>query len=384
VSKFNAQKYQFEHSRAKVKFYIDFLARYLKMLLSMGETVDEVHIWDVFCGRGIYENGYKGSAIKALETIHRVQKETKSKVSVTLHLNDIKREHTNAIKEYNKDKTWLCNIEYSNEDASDWMKTKAELWKGNKNYKIRNILFIDPYGYKQINRDILERLVVSGHADVLLFLPISFMYRFTEYAIEEDANSGALPLRALIEQLFDTNHPIRNGENMNVHQYIDYLTEAFRFGKKCYATNFSLERDKRNYFALFYMSKSLMGFEKIVEAKWEIDELNGCGFSLPKRMREIFEEEWAFERKNELYNQLYILLVGILSSGEEVTNATIYEKVLEQGFLPKHAKLVLEELQNQGLLLCIKKDTGEEAPKKSFYLHYKYYRKPCAIYVYKR
>ena len=41
--------------------------------------------------------------------------------------------------------------------------------------------------------------------------------------------------------------------------------------------------------------------ERIIEAKWDLDEDNGCGFSLQPQMGSLFEDQWKIERRNEMY-----------------------------------------------------------------------------------
>lgn len=380
-----AQDYQYAHSIAKVHFYETFLNKYLRMLLSM-PNIDEVHIYDVFCGRGIYANGHKGSALHSLDVINTILREKTKAPKVTLHLNDINKEHTETIQEHisKLSKAPLCHVEYSNIDAQEWLLSHRDMWRHTHNYRNRNILFLDPYGYKQIDPQVLSDLVLDCHADVLLFLPISFMYRFTQYAFNEDANNGAKPLRAFIESFFDEHHPIRTSSDLNVRQYIDYLTEAFSFGNQCYSSSYHIERDKHNYFSLFYMSKSLMGFEKIIEAKWDLDEENGCGFTLQPEMGSIFEEQWKIERRKEMYYKLHLLLVNLLSNAKKATNAIVYQYILRNEYLPRHAKIILTEMQKRGEIDCFRTDTGALAPQGTFYLNYRYYAKPCAIIAYNK
>ena len=384
MSRKAAQNTQLAHSLAKVQFYETFLNKYLRMLLSMS-NIDEVSIYDVFCGRGVYENGTEGSSLRALSIVNSILAEKKSAPHVTLYLNDIKREHTESVRNCinSKNEITACSIRFSNSDALELMQSLVHQWRFSHNYKKRNILFIDPYGYKAIDPKVLRSLVMDCHADVLLFLPVSFMYRFTEYSFHEDASNGAKPIRAFIESFFPNEHPIHQA-GLGVHQYINYLTEAFSFGYQCYSASYHIERNDHNYFSLFYMSQSLMGFEKVIEAKWELDEQNGCGFKLPPKMRDLFEEQWKYERQKEMYHKLQILLIGLFTSAcSRITNATIYKFVLQHEFLPRHAKLILSEMQKSGCLECYKMDTGEQAPKGSFYLNYRYYSKPCAVFAYR-
>ena len=384
MSRKAAQKTQLAHSLAKVQFYQTFLNKYLRMLLNM-TNIEEVHIYDVFCGRGVYENGTEGSALRALYVINQILSEKEHAPQVTLHLNDICKEHTlsviNAINK--KNELTYCSIHTTNMPAEQLMQELANKWQSHHHYKRRNILFIDPYGYKMIDPEVLRALVLDCHVDILLFLPVSFLYRFTGYAFHEDASTSVKPLREFIESLFPDKHPIRM-EGLGVQQYINYLTDAFSFDNQCYSASYHIERRDHNYFSLFYMSKSLMGFEKIIEAKWELDEENGCGFQLPPQMRDLFEEEWKAERKKEMFESLRLLLTNLLTSTcKKITNDIVYRYILQHEFLPRHAKIILSDMQKKGQLECYKMDTGQPAPKGSFYLNYRYYTKPCAVFVYK-
>lgn len=384
MSRKAAQNTQLAHSLAKVQFYETFLNKYLRMLLSM-PSVDEVNIYDVFCGRGVYENGTEGSSLRALSIINQILSEKKHAPQVTLHLNDICEVHTQSVRNAinQKNEISYCDLQITNINAEQLMQSLADQWRISHHYKCRNILFIDPYGYKTINPQVLRSLVMDCHADILLFLPVSFMYRFTEYAFHEDATMGAKPIRAFIESFFPDEHPIRRA-GLGVQQYINYLTEAFSFNHQCYSASYHIERNDHNYFSLFYMSQSLMGFEKVIEAKWELDEQNGCGFQLPPKMRDLFEEQWKYERQKEMYQKLQLLLTGLFTSAcSRITNATIYKFVLQHEFLPRHAKLILAEMQKNGYLECYKMDTGEQAPKGTFYLNYRYFTKPCAVFAYR-
>ena len=58
-----------EHSIAKVELINTYLAAYLRILER--SPVDEVHIFDLMCGEGVYENEEKGTAYEVLHTVKR-------------------------------------------------------------------------------------------------------------------------------------------------------------------------------------------------------------------------------------------------------------------------------------------------------------------------
>lgn len=62
------------HSEAKVEFFKKYLERYLRILY-LAPSVDEINIFDVFCGTGIYDNAKKGSPIVAFDVIKNLRNE---------------------------------------------------------------------------------------------------------------------------------------------------------------------------------------------------------------------------------------------------------------------------------------------------------------------
>ena len=56
------------HSEAKVKLFGDYIQKYLNIICNDGYT-KAIHIIDLFCGPGIYENGGEGSPIIALKKV---------------------------------------------------------------------------------------------------------------------------------------------------------------------------------------------------------------------------------------------------------------------------------------------------------------------------
>ena len=117
----------------------------------------------------------------------------------------------------------------------------------------RNFIFIDPYGYKDIHKNIFQRLMKNGKTEILLFLPISFMHRFRNYAFNDKANKGALPLKLFISEFFPESHPVRNEEEMDVIEYIEALTEAFSINNTYYTTNYFIERTMQSNYAYLFL-----------------------------------------------------------------------------------------------------------------------------------
>ena len=362
------------HSKAKVDFYKTYLERYVA-ILCQSQFIKHIRIYDVFCGMGIYEDGGKGSPVVAYDTIkdicnaHTIRYNTE----ITLTINDISPARITKVKEYiNSHKHQYCKVRPFNLDVNllfEKILPEIDTTSGDT----RNLVFIDPYGYKDIKKDLLLNLMKNGYTEVILFLPISHMQRFTSAAIQdEESITQYEPLRNFVYSFFpDIHHPIRQ-KTVKAKDYIQYLANALKFGNQYYATSYYIERDKANCFALFFISSNIFGFEKILETKWKLDEEHGDGFKLPEATQNLFAEEFALEAKNENAKRLKSILENALK--RPLSNKEVYELVVRNEFLPKHANEVLKELQKTNpKFKVIDYYTKKDARKNAFYLSYKQY-----------
>lgn len=372
------------HSEAKVNFYQKYLETHL-LILSCVRFVKEIHIYDLFCGRGVYKDGKTGSAIRAFETIRYVREQRPSDKRIVLHLNDKNKKFIEAVREYIEShypNEHPCEVIYSSEDAMRILQQIASMpWFGKRN--VHNVFFIDPYGYKEIKKDFLRQLLSPMTSEILLFLPISFMQRFTGHAISSKVTPGAMPLRNFITSFFPVGHPMRTGDEIDVQQYIEYLTEAFSFGGEYYTTSYPIERSSQNQFALFFLSTNLMGFEKVLEMKWKMVDACGFGFHLPEVQIGMFDEQFRQEHVDELVEQFRVKMIAFMRVAAR-KNGEIYKFAVRNGFLPKHANDVLRQLQSEGRLDTIDINTGEVIKERNkFKVKYDSVKHPSLIFALK-
>ena len=144
----NAKSVMLPHSLAKVEFYQRYLELYL-IILSAAEFSTEINIYDLFCGRGEYDDGNLGSAIRAYETIMKVRREhpTKKPKPIILHLNDKNKAFVNNVQQYISShygsEPAPCKIVYSNQDAFELLEEiKEKKLKKQRGTGIVNFFFI--------------------------------------------------------------------------------------------------------------------------------------------------------------------------------------------------------------------------------------------------
>ncbi len=376
----NAQKVMLPHSMAKLDFYKNYLNRYIP-ILRLAEFTSSINIFDVFCGTGIYENGAKGSPIIAFEAIKEsmdsnIYKTQKQLTPVKLYINDLEHNKVKQVEEYLKDKTKdVCNLYCYQKDAVDFFN---DIYKHiqNQTCQDRNLILIDPYGYKNIRKEYIWKLMSNKrNTEIILFVPISQIYRFTGKLLsDEDYDIGSL--RDFIYSFFpDKKHPIYNKGLSDEKTLIEFIRQSLTFNDEFFAASYFIQRDNKNhYYALFFVTPSIYGLEKILEVKWKLNEKNGTGFEQPKEMKSLFESQEKEDAKRELYERLEKLISNYISKNQVVNNNQIYEFTLRNMYLKSHANQILRKLQSKGKIKVINNETKVNARKGAFYLSHDYYK----------
>jgi three-Cys-motif partner protein len=361
------------HSQAKVEFYTAYLKRYLR-ILCLAQPINQINIYDVFCGIGIYDDGGKGSPIAAFDAIKGLTSDEKLKrtnTQISLIINDIEQQKIERVKKYiDSGNQNFCDVRYYNYDIEQ-MFNIVQKEVSNTASNTRNLIFIDPYGYKNIKKEILYKLMENGRTEIILFLPISHMHRFTQKAIHDEETVQYEPLRQFVNSFFNSDHKMVK-EQLAVMEYIQFITEALQYNK-FYTTSYYIERDSTNYFALFFMSSNILGFEKILGVKWELDEEAGSGFKTPLIQKGFFDEYFMEQAKEENAAKLESILLNLLA--EPKTNKQIYEETLKHEFLPKHTTEVFKIWQSSNPEFKVyDMKTGNKARKGAFYISYDNYK----------
>ncbi|HED37147.1 MAG TPA: three-Cys-motif partner protein TcmP [Ignavibacteria bacterium] len=344
------------HTEAKLKFYICYLERYLPILFK-SPFIGKINVYDMFCGQVLYDDGKESGAVRAFNKIKEVQKNNPdSNTEITLTLNDLSKKRFKKIKEWLESQAEAFTTTLHNEDASDLIKKLIDGINNKQNSKTRNMVFIDPYGYKKIDKSLIEDLLINERTEVIVFLPINQMFRFKDKAVGDDVKKDFLPLKKFIEQ-FGIDVDTVNGDV----ELIKVIEQSLSFSEKYFSTSYHIKNQQGKYYALFFVTSHIYGLEKIVEVKWKLDDQQGSGFNNTNQVDMFLETQKIDELKEKL--RLYLQ--------ESRNNNEIYEWTLKQGFLPKHTNQILKELQNDNRL----KITPNTIRKGSFYINYDHYKK---------
>jgi len=350
------------HSEAKIRLLREYLKRYLNIIANDGYT-ERIKIYDLFCGEGLYENNKEGSPLIILRAIKDLYFSNVARVKKTpfidCQFNDIDSSKIEKVKKIIKEKSLYYakfgEINFTSDDYKEEIRNILKDFQSIK--KQKGFIFIDPYGYANIKASDIKALINTKDLEVLLFLPTQFMYRFDSKGTPE----------ALIDFIEELSVDYQKWNNPNSSwKYIKQLTEAFKvyLGLDYFVDSFTIEKDPQTIFCLFFFSSHIKGFEKMLEAKWEIDTEQGKGWSYSDNTGNLFSDF----KTNPLEEKLVEYLKDVARS-----NAEIYKYTLYCGFLPKHTNEVFYNLQNSGKLSIISLK-NEKIRKGAFYISYKYYK----------
>jgi len=351
-----------EHSVAKVKLFERYLSIYLN-ILDRAKFVREIILADLFAGEGIYKDGEKGSPIIAFEAISRHLKSEKENKKILFLINDPEKSIIEPEKfKVERVEEWINRGEYPPDLKIKYSKHNFEklmpailndLRQMHSND--RALLFIDPWGYKEIRPNDIKQLISNEKVEILLFLPISFMYRFSKTAIKKGF-VGSEPLEAFLIELFgEESEAILN--IAGVEEFVTVVREKFKdYLNVPYADDFILTTEEGNTYCLYFFSFNKLGYQKIIEAKWRFDEDYGRGMNREENFN-------LFSGPN--YDNYGENLCKFIFDSEGRTNNELEDFGYEHRFLPKHTKEVLDRLKIEGK---IKIESIDGFPVKGFYI----------------
>jgi three-Cys-motif partner protein len=277
MSKKDVKTNLLSHSEAKVSLLSEYLKRYLGVICNDGYT-KKIKLFDLFCGEGLYENGGEGSPLVIMKQIKEAFSANHAKSTnfpkIDCHFNDLKEEKTKKVESVIKSmelyNPMFGNLRFSNMDYKGLYSNLIQYLPHFKKNDEKAFIFIDPYEYKHIKANQIKNLMQGGNSEVLLWLPTQFMYRF--------ANNGTPEaLKDFITEIipdFDTWKP------GNVWHFIAELKKGFQnfLGDNFFVDTFTIQKDANTVFCLYFFTSHIKGFEKMLEAKWEIDKENGRGW----------------------------------------------------------------------------------------------------------
>jgi three-Cys-motif partner protein len=351
----DSQLNPYEHSEIKVRLLKLYLEKYAN-ILALAKGVNEIQVFDLFCGEGIYENGKEGSPVIILRLIKDIYYRHRniSSVKFNCNFNDVNIGKIDKLTQYVSDK----NLHYSeigtlNFINEDYQNLKNKITSQTRKQGQKAFVFIDPYGYKDISIYDIEKLLADGQTEVLLFLPTQFMYRF------EKKSTPEVLYNFLTEVLTDE----EIGKSSSGVDFIYKLRDGFgnKLKGRHFVDSFIITRDTNEYFALFFFTSHLYGFEKFLEAKWDIDEEEGRGWSPKQDQGDLFS--LIDEKVNsDLFEENLKTFLG-----EKKSNIEIHQFTIENRHLTKHSNQIFKKWLSTNEIV-VTPNENEILKKGAFYI----------------
>lgn len=350
------------HSRAKVDLFKEYLAIYLN-IMQRGSFIGNLYFFDLCAGEGKYADGGKGSPVMIMETIREHYFSNRKQCKpIDVLFNDPgqsqiepARTKIDRVKEATGQifRPPSVRVQYTKLGYTEILEEVKNRVAGLTAHQ-KAIVFIDPWGYKDVRPHDISQLMANGNTEVLLFLPTADMHRFADKSLSDEDFPGGRPLRSFLQALYGTSLP----DSTSSLAFADSLLKRFRLLPDIkFADKFTLERDKGRYFCLYFFTSHPLGLQKMVEAKWAMDEKNGRGWAVPDMQGSLFEgyqhSDYPDLVKAEIFQR------GGLTNGELKLFG------LELGYLPKHTKELLQQWKEQGILEA---EALDGLPVKGFYL----------------
>lgn len=312
---------------AKIEIYQKYLKQYLPKILNFKTCF----IADLFCGAG--KNGEeKGSPLVSIDCVKyilNIPKIANSSVQILFNDQDQKlvenlKTNLEQPKANKKIEIFIYNKKF--EEILPNLIQKLESEKDRPKF-----FFLDPYTYSNVKMSDLQQLMDLESTEVLLFLPIFHSYRFanasnlgvnhkTRKFVQEFTTKGIADYKGLDD--FKDSIQAKIKQELNLKFVRPVLLD---FGKR------------KNM--LFLLTKNEAGMLAMNKVAFSVSE-NGKGVEIKKcNQLSLFGTQGSSE-----FEKFANELTKTLNTKKAMTNHEVVSFTIEQGFLPRHAKTILEKL----------------------------------------
>lgn len=237
-----------QHTRQKVAIYDAYLQRYLKIV---SKNYSRVNLYDPCAGKGMYGD-CPGSAVTACNNIcsHGIHAPSDG---FHLYLNEPDDDNRSSLSD-------ACTYSFveciDSKDANRFIHTCC-----NQEHKGHKLWFIDPYGYTQVRRASISKIMIQHNAEILLFIPLTFIYRFLNGDL--DNYNKLKPVAQFLED-----YSITKVEAQSCSSPMDFADLISRKMQNKYGFSWhATMQEGGNCYSLVFISKHHYGLEKFLEAR---------------------------------------------------------------------------------------------------------------------
>jgi len=320
-------------TRAKLTIVKEYLNAWFNILAI--KKYQHIVYLDAFCGPGQYSDGEDGSPVIAARLANDAAKAYPG-FKATLLLIDQDEKALTHLKALPEISSPHPNVEIKvfSGKFSDELEKVLQYLKAHPNSP--TFSFIDPFGFGHSPFERIKLLMHNESSELFINFWCGYMNRFKEHQDEDVVEK----IRAMagIEDLTPF---------INAPDPIDKLCSLFETNLKTlgrHTLKFAM-RDEGNIRdnAFFFCGRQARGFEKIKEAMWKIDPINGSEFSAHADKKNDPNQITLFELGPQTA-KLSRFLLDKFKGRRNVPVNEIFNWVIEEtpNFLGKHARTELE------------------------------------------
>ena len=378
VNKIDAKQVVLPHSQAKLDLYRNYLRHYIR-ILSHASFCTQINLYDIFCGVGLYEDGNEGSPLITNSCIKEIIGEMtisgKPLKPIHVSINDKEKTKVDNVKSIlSGQEIPGCKYKYYNLVADKMLDIVTKEIESSASTE-RNLVFIDPYGYSDIVKEKLYNLLKKETTEIILFLPINQMYRFSEIALVDSQRTCYENLRQFIISFFPLGHQIHTSGIRSNIEFVYEIKQALTFNNKFLTCSHYIERGKGNYYGLFFITSNIYGLEKLIEAKWDVDPVKGKGFNQKNTQAGLFDQEFEETDRKQHLDYLKTCVIDFLRANPVITNPELYKLALMNEFKTSHMNSAIKDLLNGKRLVAIDKQKNQTSPPLAYYINYDHYKR---------
>lgn len=328
-----------EDTNVKLELYRAYLKRWFPVWIAAHKPfVKTLNLFDLFCGTGKDSEGTYGSPLIALEVLNFYKDAVNTtEIEINLYFNDQNTEYLDQLKtnigefEFNSDK---INIHFSNKD---FVERFPEILPKTRN--AANLIFLDQFGIKYINRERFDTLTKLKVTDILFFISSSTFNRFPD-----DPN--------VIDIIELDSDQIKEIPFYDIHRLIQQkYSELIPDGRSYGLAPFSIKKGT-NIYGLIFGSGHPLGLERFLEICWDMDGITGeANFDIQGDRKKLVQPS-LFPEENQL-NKLTKFedsLKSKILSGELDSDLEVFVYALNNGFIARHIIPIVKKLKEEKLI----------------------------------
>lgn len=318
-------------TEAKTKIYEKYIEGYLaKLIMQFGSCT----IIDLFSGSGI--NGKnEGSPLILLRIINKLleSNQIRSRVEkLYILFNDLDKENIKELEEninkFDIDEN-IVHIFTKSEEYSSYIDVLVAKQSQKSFVKIPRFVFLDPFTYSLVRMKELKRIMELQVTEILLFIPLFHSYRFASKEYDSDHKT-----KIFVDEF--TTQGTYNYEN--VSNFMLSVRDKIREDLNLSFVRPILLDSGQSKNSLFLLTKNREGMLLMNKTIFSSAD-DGFRWVIKENKDELLFSANEYSTFYEAFRQSLIQKI----KESQITNEEIVNFTIESGFLPKHAKNIINE-----------------------------------------